>query len=68
MEMDDSCNAPIPQIRGCYGDVHTRVKIPSHTYAKPQYKEYKHNIHNSSSLNKYKNTCNGSVIMIYMET
>ena len=30
------CNAPIPQVRGRYGDVHKQGGKPSRTYAKPQ--------------------------------
>ena len=33
------CKAPIPQVRGRYGDVHTQGGKPSRTYAKPQYRK-----------------------------
>ena len=35
VELGDNCNAPIPQVRGRYGDVHTQGEKPSRTYAKP---------------------------------
>ena len=37
LNFNPCCNAPIPQVRGRYGDVHTQGEKPSRTYAKPQY-------------------------------
>ena len=33
------CKAPIPRLRGRYGDIHTQAKIRSYMYAMPQYWE-----------------------------